>query len=209
MSIRLLIADDEQLARAGVVSMLTGTEIEIVSQTTDCQQTINYALTNDPDVVLLDLRLGNENGFAALEHIKKERPEISVLVFSASDSLADIAQAHYLGADGYVCKTATREELLQAIRKAATGRDTWSRQQRRRVSSALLNRSGRGNGTPLTPREMQVLHKVAEGMANEEIAEELKVNIETVKHHVKRILAKLGVEHRTQAAIWAVRQGLV
>jgi len=208
MTIRLLVADDEELARAGVVSMVRGTDIEVVCQADNMEQAVKRALSDRVDVALFDIRMGGQNMLENIAQIKRQRPDLAVIMFSASDSLADISQAHQLGADGYLCKTASRDEILEAIRRAASGKETWSRQQRRRVRSTVLTRDT-GDGTALTPRELEVLKLVAEGLANEEIAEKLDVNVETVKHHVKHILSKIGVEQRVQAALWAVRLGIV
>ncbi len=208
MTIRLLVADDEELARAGVASMVRGTEIEVISQADNTDQAVKRALSERVDVALLDIRMHGQNTLEVLGQIKRQRPDLPVLIFSASDSLADISQAHELGADGYLCKTLSRDELLEAIRRAAGGKETWTRQQRRRVRSTVLTKDV-GDGTALTPREIEVLKLLSEGLANEEIAERLEVNVETVKHHVKHILTKIGVEQRVQAALWAVRQGLV
>jgi len=208
MSIRIVMADDEGLTRAGLSALLAGTEIEVVAEATNCEQVVRQTVRSKPDVVLLDIRMQGENGFDALQQIRKQCPDTSILMFSVCDSLAEIARAYTLGADGYVCKSVHREELLQTIRKAATGRDAWTRQQRRRVSSGLLARESIDAAAALTPRETEVLRKLTEGKTNDEISEELAVDVETIKHHVKHILAKLGVEDRTQAALWAVRHGV-
>ncbi len=188
--------------------MVRGTEIEVISQADNTDQAVKRALSERVDVALLDIRMHGQNTLEVLGQIKRQRPDLPVLIFSASDSLADISQAHELGADGYLCKTLSRDELLEAIRRAAGGKETWTRQQRRRVRSTVLTKDV-GDGTALTPREIEVLKLLSEGLANEEIAERLEVNVETVKHHVKHILTKIGVEQRVQAALWAVRQGLV
>ena len=207
--IRILIADDHYVARAGVMAMVTGTEIEVACQASDGAQTVRYALTCDPDVILLDVRLPDGPAFAALEQIKSQRPNIAVLMFSASEDLHDIARARELGACGYLTKNIKREDLIQAIRRAAEGKESWTRQQLRRVNSTpALRGHTSGADSVLTPREREVLRKLTEGLANDQIAEQLEVDVETIKHHVKHILAKLGLVDRTQAAIWAVRNRL-
>lgn len=210
MSIRLMIADDHELARAGLATMVAGTEVEIACQAVDSKQAADMARKCHPDVIILDVRMPEGDGFQALETIKAECPNTPVLMISASDSLAEIAQARTMGAKGYISKAASRDELLTAIRKAAQGRDAWTRQQIRRVSNTACEYNPVMTDTAaLTPREQEVLKKLAEGHINEEIAQELKINVETVKHHVTHILSKLGVEHRTQAAVWAVRNGML
>lgn len=204
-----MVADDHYVARAGVVAMVTGTEVEVACQAVNGDQTVRYAMTCDPDVILLDVRLPDGSGFDALRQIKSQKPGIAVLMFSASEELHDIAQARELGACGYITKNVKRDDLLQAIRRAADGKESWTRQQLRRVNSTPAGRAQSGGpDSVLTRREREVLQKLTEGLANDQIAEQLEVDVETIKHHVKHILAKLGLVDRTQAAIWAVRNGL-
>ena len=206
--IRLLIAEDEPVARFGLCGMLAGTGVEIVCQAADCEQAIRYALSCDVDVVLLDLRMNGKPAFPVIERIKREKPGVRILVFSASDNLADMTQARDLGADGYLCKTSSRDEIVRAIQKSDEGRTAWTREQRRRFKNLLKARAVEPAGIALTPQELRVLAQVAAGLTNEEIAEQFAVSIETVKQHLKHILAKLHLEDRTQAAIWAIRNGV-
>jgi DNA-binding NarL/FixJ family response regulator len=207
MPIRILVADDDQVIRAGIVRMMSGTEIEVAGQASNCEQTLRYALTCEPDVVLLDLRMPDGDGFAVLGKIKQERPALPVLVFSVWDGLQEMFQARQLKANGYLSKSCGRDELLRAIRRAADGKDAWTRPQLRRTcrKSPCDYQTFGKDGVSLTLRERVVLGKLVEGLVNEEIAEELSIDLETVKQHVKNILKKIGVEDRTQAAIWAVR----
>jgi DNA-binding NarL/FixJ family response regulator len=207
--IRVLVADDHYVARAGVAAMVAGTEIEVSCEAVNGEQAVRYATSSEPDVILLDVRLPDGPGFVALQQIKSQRPGASVLMFSASEELHDIAQAREMGACGYLTKNIKREDLIQAIRRAAEGKESWTRQQLRRVNSTPASKTPlTGADSVLTRREREVLQKLTEGLANEQIAEQLDVDVETIKHHVKHILAKLGLVDRTQAAIWAVRNGL-
>lgn len=209
MTIRLLVADDHPLARAGIVTMLSGTEIEISCQARDCGETVLYALNCKPDVVLTDLQMPDGNGLDALKEIKQRRPETPVVVFSAHDGLHEMARARLLGADGYIPKGVDREVLLAAIRRVAAGKSAWTRAQLRRICHADGSMQWSAGDPPLTPRETDVLRKIGEGQVNEDIGEELGIQLETVKQHVKNILKKLGVKDRTEAALWAVRKGLL
>lgn len=130
MSVRLMIADDHLAIRAGVISLIQGTEIELVCQAETCDQTVKFALTCKPDVVLLDLRLEGSDGLNALEQIKRENPNIAVLIFSSADEVKEMAHARKFGADGFVPKGATREELLSSIRRVATGKRPHGRRGR-------------------------------------------------------------------------------
>ena len=204
-----MVADDHPIIRAGVNALLHGTDIEVVCEADSCEQTIRFALTCDPDVVLLDIRLADGDGLAALQEIKRERPSTVVLVFTASDDLKDMAQARRLGADGYMLKGLPRDQMLQTIRRASAGRKAWSIPQIRRVTSpAAAKAADECDRFPLSQRETQVLLKIIDGASNETIAEDLGIDIVTVKQHVKRLLKKIRVQDRTQAALWGLRNGI-
>jgi len=207
MPIRVLVADDDQVIRVGIIGMLAGSEIEVICQAANCDEAVRFTLMSHPEVVLLDLRMPDGDGFQVLESIKRQRPDIQVLILSVWDGLVEMAQARGLKADGYLSKACTRDDLLRAIRRAAAGKTAWSRPQLRRTCriSQLEPHVAVRDGASLTAREREVLAKLTEGMVNEEIADELGIDLETVKQHVKSILKKLGVEDRTQAAVWAVR----
>ena len=207
MAIHLVVADDHPVSRAGVSTLLTGTEIEIVCEATNGEEAVKCTSTCDANVVLLDVRMPEKDGFWALEQIKGRCPDLSVLMFSVSEDLGEMTRARRIGASGYLCKGIRHEDFLQAIRKAAAGRPAWTRQQLRRLCTTSAQEAMTRQPSCLTAREQQVLGMLVRGMINDEIAEELSMNVETVKQHVKHILTKLGVEDRTQAAVLAVRQG--
>lgn len=210
MSIRLLIADDHEVVRRGLVSLLADTEIEIVGEAQDANQVLELVEELRPDVLLLDIRMGETDGLSALERLKQDRPELPILVLSMYDNPTYTARAVALGANGYLLKGCNRDELLDAIRKVSEGDETWTREELRRVSGALATPRLRTDiDAPLTNREAQVLAMVAQGLTNKQIAKNLFISTETVKEHVQRILRKIGVADRTQAAVWAVRKGLV
>jgi DNA-binding NarL/FixJ family response regulator len=210
MSIKLLIADDHEAVRAGLKSMLQGSDIKIAAEATSGDAAIRAALKHKPDVVLLDVRMSDGDGLAALGRIKLERPEMPVLMFSAFDNPTYIARAVALGASGYVLKGATKDKLIDAIKKTAKGDTIWAREELRRVTGALATpRLASDVDVPLTKRESEVLKQLAKGYTNKQIADELDISYETVKEHVQHILRKIGVTDRTQAAVWSVRKGLV
>jgi DNA-binding NarL/FixJ family response regulator len=210
MSIKLLIADDHEVVRCGLRSLMAGTEIEIIAEATTGEQAIQLTLQTKPDVVLLDIRMPGGDGLNALGRLKLEVPEIAVLILSTYDNPTYVARAVALGAAGYVLKGADREALLDAVRKAAAGESAWTRDELRRVTGALATpRLNADVEVPLTQRESEVLRQLALGLTNKEIAQALHISYETVKEHVQHILRKVGVSDRTQAAVWAVRKGLV
>ena len=210
MSIRVLVADDHEVVRRGLIELFDGTDIQVVAEATSGPQAIKLALTHKPDVVLLDIRMPEGDGLDALSRFQMDHPDIPVLVLSTYDNPAYIAKAVALGAAGYVCKGSDRERLLTAIRDVAAGKSAWLRTDLRRVTGAMVApRLPATVDVPLTQRESDVLIQIAEGKTNKEVADELGISIETVKEHVQNLLRKVGVRDRTQAAVWAVRSGLV
>jgi len=208
--IRVLIADDHEVVRNGLRSMVAGTDIEIVGEATSGKEAVAWVLENDVDLVILDIRMPDGDGLTALGRIKLDKPELPILMLSTFDNPTYVARAVALNASGYILKSASREQLLQAIRMAAAGQNAWTRDELRRVTGALATpRLATDIEVPLTQRESEVLRQLAYGLTNKEIAQALHISYETVKEHVQHILRKIGVSDRTQAAVWAVRKGLV
>jgi len=210
MSVKVLIADDHEVVRSGLKTLLANTDIEIAAEVATGEAAVKWALAHKPDVVLLDIRMPEGDGLTALGRIKLDKPEMPVLMLSTFDNPTYIARAVALGASGYVLKSCTRDALLQAIRTTAAGESAWTREELRRVTGALATpRLAADVEVPLTQRESEVLKQLAMGLTNKEIANTLHISYETVKEHVQHILRKIGVSDRTQAAVWAVRKQLV
>ena len=210
MAVRLLIADDHEVVRTGIKSILADTNIEIVGEATSGDEVISMTRKLNPDIVLLDIRMPGNDGLDALERIKLDRPKMPVLVLSTYDNPTHVARTVALGANGYLIKTATQEEVVDAVKRVAAGENLWTREELRRVTGALATPSLSDDiEAPLTRRESEVLRQLAHGLTNKEIAQALGISYETVKEHVQHILRKVGVADRTQAAVWAVRKGLV
>jgi DNA-binding NarL/FixJ family response regulator len=210
MSVRLLIADDHEVVRNGVKAICQGTDVQVVAEAANGEDAIRLVCAENPDVVLLDIRLPDGDGLDALGRMKLERPKIPVLIFSAYDNPTYVARAVALQANGYVLKSIPRAELLDVIHRTCNGESAWTRDELRRVTGALATpRMNADIDAPLTQRESEVLRQLALGLTNKEIAQSLHISYETVKEHVQHILRKIGVSDRTQAAVWAVRKGLV
>jgi DNA-binding NarL/FixJ family response regulator len=210
MTIKLLVADDHEVVRAGLKSLLAGTDIKIVAEAASGEQALRLALKHEPDVVLMDIRMPEGDGLNALGRIKLDRPNMPILILSTYDNPTYVARAVALGACGFVLKGISKEKLIDAIRRAAAGESAWTRDELRRVTGALATpRLTADVEVPLTQRESEVLRQLAFGLTNKEIALALHISYETVKEHVQHILRKIGVSDRTQAAVWAVRKGLV
>jgi DNA-binding NarL/FixJ family response regulator len=208
--IRLLVADDYEMIRQGVKSLLAGTGIQIVAEAATEQAAVACAMENDLDMVLLDIRMAEGDGLAALECIKRGKPDLPVLMFTNFDNLSYAAQAVALGASGYLLKGCNRSELIQAIRSATSGERLWTHNEHRRIGGALAApRIAIDVEVPLTQRESEVLRQLATGATTQQIARQMHLGSETVKEHIHRTLRKIGVVDRTQAAVWALRKGLV
>ena len=210
MTIKLLIVDDHEVVRCGLKSLVAGTDIEVVAEAASGEEAVRMVKQHKPDVVLMDIRMPGGDGLTALGRIKLDYAEMPVLVLSTYDNPTYVARAVALGAAGYVLKGAPRDQLLETIRVAARGDSAWTREELRRVTGALATpRLTSDVEVPLTKRESEVLRQLALGLTNKEIAQALDISYETVKEHVQHILRKVGVSDRTQAAVWAVRKGLV
>lgn len=210
MTIKLLIVDDHEVVRSGLKSMLADTDLKVVGEAASGEAAVKLVSKQKFDVVLLDVRMPEGDGISALGRIKLEKPSLPVLMFSNYDNPTYVARSVALGASGYLLKGIGREKLIEAIQLAAGGENIWTRDELRRVTGALATpRLTADVEVPLTQRESDVLHQLAFGLTNKEIAQALNISYETVKEHVQHILRKIGVTDRTQAAVWAVRKGLV
>lgn len=209
MSIKLLIVDDHEAVRAGLKSMLQGTDVKIVAEASGGEIAAKMAKKHNPQVVLMDVRMPDGDGLSALGRIKLDHPDMPILMFSGFDNPSYVARAVALGASGFVSKGVTKDKLVDAIKRVAAGETIWAREELRRVTGALATpRLATDVDVPLTQRESQVLKELAKGLTNKQIADRLDISYETVKEHVQHILRKIGVTDRTQAAVWSVRKGL-
>lgn len=211
MAVRLLIADDHEVVRAGLKSLLAAApEVQVVGEAADGAEALRLSRRHRPDVALLDVRMPQADGLAVLAQLRAERPATAIVMFSSYDNPTYIGRAMALGAVGYLLKSASGDAIIQAVRRAAAGETLWSSESRRQVSAALATeRAPAEIDAPLTKREAEVLRHMALGLSNKEIAQALEITADTVKEHVQHILKKLALADRTQAAVWAVRMGIV
>ncbi|HLA84388.1 MAG TPA: response regulator transcription factor [Thermoguttaceae bacterium] len=210
MSISLLVCDDHEVIRTGLVSLMAGSDIKIIAQAANGKEAVQQAEKHKPDVILLDIRMPDGDGLATLEKLRAKAPECRVVMLSTYDNPTYIARAVALGASDYVLKGASREAIIATITAAAQGESPSRSGELRRVAGAMKIRQVlEDDEVPLTQRETQVLRHVALGLSNKEIGRSLEISVETVKEHVQNILRKIAVSDRTQAAVWAVRRGLV
>ena len=210
MSIRLLVCDDHEVIRTGLASLLAGSDIEIIAEAANGKEALEQADIHRPDVILLDIRMPDGDGLSTLEKLRTAVPDSRVVMLSTYDNPTYIARAVALGASDYVLKGSTREAIVATITAAAEGESPSRSGELRRVAGAMKIRQVLDDDeVPLTQRETQVLRHVALGLSNKEIGRSLEISVETVKEHVQNILRKIAVSDRTQAAVWAVRRGLV
>jgi DNA-binding NarL/FixJ family response regulator len=204
--IDVLVVDDHPIVRSGLVGMLDGCEdVHVVGTARDGAEAVDQASTLQPHVVLMDLRLPHLDGAAATARITSQNPGIRVVVLTTYDSDADIVRAVEAGASGYLLKDVPLETLLEAIRAAARGETVLAPP----IAARLVTRMRASSGEALTPRESQVLASVARGLTNAEIGRELSIGEATVKTHLLRTFAKLGVDDRTRAVTIAMERGLL
>ena len=210
MSVRLLIADDHEVIRVGLASLLAGTDIEIIAQAASGKQCLKLAEKHKPDVVLLDVRMPDGDGLETLQKLRQKVPKSKVVMLSTFDNPTYIARAVALGASDYVLKGAPRKALIDAIMAAAAGGAPSRLGELRRMAETMNSREVVADDqVKLTGRETQVLRHLALGLSNKEIGRSLEISIDTVKEYVQNILRKLAVKGRREAAVWALRKGLV
>lgn len=203
VTVRVLVVDDHPVVRDGLASMLeTQDDIEVVGQAANGASAVAAYTALRPDVLVLDLRMPKMDGFEAATRVIAADPAAQILIMTTYDGDEDIFRCLRLGAKGYLVKDVPFEEILTAIRVVGGGGQYTSHQ----VAAKALRRSAQ---TGLTQRELDVLALLAEGRSNKEIARRLNMGEETVKSHVKAILAKLDAISRTDAVTIAMRRGLV
>jgi two-component system NarL family response regulator len=201
--IRILIADDHELFREGLRVVLDlRPDFEVVAEAATVAETVAAHAKHQPDVTLLDLQMPDGTGIDALKIIRKAQPEARVLMLTTYDGDEDIHRAMTAGASGYLLKSIPSKQLEAAVRAVIEGRQY--------LPPAVAERlAERAAFQALTARELEILALIARGLSNKDVARVLAANEFTVKAHVRNILAKLGVETRTEAAILAVQRGLV
>ena len=204
--IRLLVVDDHPVVRAGMVAMLSEEEgLEVVGQAANGAEALAFARELDPDVVLMDLRMPVMDGAEATARLRASGTRAEVLILTTYDTDADIVRAVEAGARGYLLKDSPPRALAQAIRRAAAGETVLAAQ----VGARLADRLRSPQPAELTSREREVLALVSRGLSNPGIGRELHIGEATVKTHLLRAFAKLGVDDRTAAVTAAYRLGLL
>jgi len=213
-TLQVVLVDDQELIRTAVESYLSEVGIDVVGRARDGEEAMRMVAETSPDVVVMDLGLPGESGIEVTSRLATVAPLTKVLVLTGSVEQHDVLDAILAGASGYLLKDASREQIVDAVRAAAAGESVISP----KIAGRLLDRIRGREDVPdqaaairlvLTDREYEVLTQLAAGKDNPQIARELFISPKTVKNHIASILAKLQVENRIQAAIRAVRSGVV
>lgn len=208
--LRILIVEDDPMMELGLEqSLMVHPQLEIVGQAEDGYLGVQAALKLKPDLVVMDIGLPRLDGIAATQQIKAALPKTHVVMLTSHTTDTEIIAALSSGADAYCIKGASVERLLSAISAAVEGATYLDPQIARRVIENLKPPSPKGNTANLSERELEVLKLMVEGYSNPEIAEKLYLSPNTVKTHVRGIMNKLSVDDRVQAAVVALRSGLV
>jgi DNA-binding NarL/FixJ family response regulator len=214
-AIRVLIVDDHRLILEGLQYVLEKEGMEVVGRATTGRQAMEMARTCEPDVVLLDIRMPDIDGLEALSAIKSSKSDVAVIILTSYRNPEYFYRAIASGAAGFLMKEGSPSQISHAIRTVLAGESIINSQVLRDSLKALSATTKRASSAEnldipsLTEQEIRILTLIAEGLTNSDIAEVLTVSPNTVKTHVRNVFVKLGVSDRTQAAIWAIRRGLV
>lgn len=211
-TIRVLIADDHPIVREGLRTILGFQEgIEVVGEASDGLEAVDLAQKLLPEVVLMDIRMSKLNGVEATRRIKAHHPQIGVIVLTNYDDDRYVFEGVEAGASGYLLKDISFDELSEAIHRVARGESLMAPSVLRKVLDEFAHRAEERElpHEGLTPRELEVLQALAQGLKNEEIAKELFITGKTVKSHLGSIFSKLGVNDRSQAILYAIKHKLV
>jgi DNA-binding NarL/FixJ family response regulator len=213
-ALRVLLVDDHDLFRTGLRNLLEEQGVHVVGEAAAGAEALKLTRELAPDVIVMDLNMPGMTGVEATRHITAVAPLTRVLVLTISDQDADVMDAILAGACGYLLKDASIQELMRGIQSAALGESLISPH----IASKVLQRVRASSSSPmiaetirseLSDREVQVLKLIANGKDNAQIAAELHISPKTVKNHISNILMKLQIENRIQAAVYAVRRGIV
>lgn len=220
-AIRLLIADAHKFAVLGIQKALEGeADIEVIGSAADGEEAVRMVVEQEPDVVIVDAELPKLSGLKATQRIKRELPHVGVVVMTDSEDEQTLFEAIKAGASAYLSKNAEPAELVDTLRRVRAGQFTINEKvfSRPAVASKVLAEfrelsvygpSSAHVFAPLSPREVQILDNIAQGMTNKEVAYALAISEQTVKNHMSSILRKLSVNDRTQAVVYAIRQGWI
>ena len=209
-NIRILLVDDHAIVREGQRALLdTEPGMEVVGEAKDGVEAVDLAQTLQPAVILMDLHMPRKDGLAAIAEIKSQNPDARILVLTSFTEDEKVYAAIKAGATGYLMKDALPQEILSAVRQVYQGETSMQPAVAKKLMRELQRDSHlTPTEEPLTAREVEILKLVAHGLSNQDIAEQLVISERTVRTHVTNILGKLHLANRTQAALYALREGM-
>lgn len=208
--IKLLIVDDHEMVRLGLTSYFSILkDIEVIGEAENGADGVKMALSMTPDVILMDLVMDVMDGIEATKVILNEWPEAKILILTSFIDDEKVYPALEAGASGYLLKTSSASEIAEAIRRTYSGEEIIEEEVSKKMKEDELSGDRRNLHQDLTNREMEVLHLIADGLSNQEIADKLFITLKTVKTHVSNILSKLEVSDRTQATIYAFKHNMI
>ena len=210
---RVLLADDHTVVRDGLRTVLDSVpDLQVVAEAADGAEAVELALSEDVELAVLDVSMPRMTGLQAAQELARRRPELRVLILSMHDNEQYFFEALKAGASGYVLKTAANRDLIEACRATMRGEPFLYPAAVRALVRDYLDRASRGEAMPedpLTPRELEIVKLIAEGLTSEEIAEQLVISKKTVDRHRANVLEKLGMRNRVELTRYAIRRGLV
>jgi len=218
---RILIVDDHVLFRVGIAQILSKeSDLEVVGEAEDARTAMDAALETSPNIILMDLSLPTPGGIETTQRIKRELPAVSIIVLALKEDEDALFDAIKAGAAAFILKDISPDDLVSVIRRVSSGEylinDTVfaqpsvaSRVLKEFRELAIYGQEAQPIFAPLSPREVQILDNIAQGMTNKQVAYTLTISEQTVKNHMSSILRKLSVNDRTQAVVYAMRQGWI
>ncbi|MGG1684680.1 response regulator [Pseudalkalibacillus sp. NRS-1564] len=208
--IKMMIVDDHDMVRKGLKAyLLTEPDFQIVGEASNGKEAVTLVNEMDPDVILMDLIMPEMTGIEATKEIMTLRPNAKIIIITSFYDDEQVFPAIEAGAFSYLLKTASADEIISTIRKAVQDESVIEQKVAQKMMNQLRSNQKKSLHDDLTKREKEVLLLIGEGKTNNQIAEELYIGLKTVKTHVSNILGKLGVNDRTQAAVYAIRNGMV
>jgi DNA-binding NarL/FixJ family response regulator len=209
-TISIVIADDHELVRYALETVIDAEDdMDVVAQACDGAEAVERVTELEPDLLLLDLHMPEMDGVEVCQAVRVDVPDTKVLILTSFDDDDEVFGALSAGAHGYIMKDVAPRSLLETIRGVAEGRTVLDAAVAQRILEGREEKGSSGGAEGLSPRELEVLGLMAEGLTNREIAEKLWISEATVKTHVSHILAKLGQSDRTKAVLVAIKRGLV
>ena len=212
MNLKVLIVDDHEVARIGLKELLKSFGFQVSAAVASGDEAVSLLSGNPFDVVLLDIRMPDNDGLATLESVKETDADLAVVILSAYDNPTYVARAAALGADDYILKNGSSRAIYESLQRAGTGKTPPPDSELTKIRRTMreeVDVSSLQQKLPLTGREAQVLRHVALGLSNKEIARSLSISVETVKEHVQNILRKMNANDRTDAAVRSIKLGIL